>query len=122
MVDDEHEMRYLTSAFLSHAFPSLDVKEASDGRAALALLAKTRFDVIVSDYRMPGMDGFAFLAKAAAYLPMSDCILMTAYADKELQERAKAAGMQFIDKGGDPNSVVEAVEQVLRRRRPVATE
>lgn len=116
VVDDEQEMRYLTSAFLQHAFPSLDIEEANDGRTALAKLAKAAFDVIVSDYRMPGMDGFAFLAKAAAFLPPSDCILMTAYADKALQERAKAAGMQFIDKGGDPNNVVEAVRLVLRQR------
>ena len=116
VVDDEHEMRFLTSAFLQHAFPLLQVEEATDGRAALDMLAGSAFDVVVSDYRMPGMDGFAFLAQAAASVPMSKCILMTAYADQDLQERAKAAGMQFIDKGGDPNNVVEAVERVLRQR------
>lgn len=114
VVDDEYDMRYLTRASLEMAFPALHVSEAPGGKEALELLASSRFDVVVSDHRMPGMDGLAFLSKVAKSMPASRLILMTAYLDKGLQEHASAAGMVFTDKGGDHLNVVEAVERVLR--------
>jgi CheY-like chemotaxis protein len=117
VVDDERDMRYLTRAFLEHAFPGVLVSEAVDGASALALLARQRFDVVVSDYRMPGMDGFTLLSKAAP-VPAGRCILMTAYADKALQARAHEAGFHYIEKAGDPENVVDAVRRLLARAGP----
>jgi len=113
VVDDEYEMRYLTKAFLEHAFPGLVVIEADSGAKGLRLLDDGPVDAIVSDYRMPRMDGLEFLVRACKHVPASACILMTAYADKELQKRAQEAGMTFIEKGGDPENVVEAVGKLL---------
>lgn len=113
VVDDERDMRFLTKAFLEHAFPGVQVSEAVDGPAALALLAKQPFDVVVSDHRMPGMDGFTLLTRVPRAVPPARRILMTAYADKTLQERARAAGFLFVEKAGDPENIVEAVRQAL---------
>lgn len=115
VVDDEPDMMYLTRAFLEHAFPGIALSGARDGDEALALLRRQAFDVIVSDYRMPGMDGFSLLAAAADDVPPSRCILMTAYADKALQDRARAAGLHYVEKAGDPENIVVALRIVLEQ-------
>src|SRR4029078_5931347 len=57
------------------------VTEANDGRKASALLRETVFDVILSDVRMPGVDGLTWLRSARRDAPLTDFILMTAFAD-----------------------------------------
>ena len=121
VVDDEYEMRYLTRLFLEHAFPDLDVREAESGAKALEMMDRTGFDVVVSDHRMSGMDGYSFLRQAGQTIPAKNCILMTAYADKQLRERVHAAGWCFVEKGGDPADIVEAVARVLRQQVPMRT-
>lgn len=120
VVDDEYDMRFLTRASLEVAFPAVQIREAPGGKEALALLESTKFDVVVSDHRMPLMDGFTLLSRIAESMPASRLILMTAYMDKGLQQRAAAAGMAFIEKGGDHHNVVVAVERVLRGESAVA--
>ena len=55
--------------------------EASDGTKASALLRETVFDVIVSDVRLPGVDGLTLLRTVRRDAPLTDFILMTAFAD-----------------------------------------
>ena len=57
------------------------VVEASDGTKASALLRETVFDVIVSDVRLPGVDGLTLLRTVRRDAPLTDFILMTAFAD-----------------------------------------
>src|SRR4029078_7474878 len=57
------------------------VTEANDGKKASALLRETAFDVILSDVRLPGVDGLTLLRSARRDAPLTDFILMTAFAD-----------------------------------------
>lgn len=118
VVDDEGDMRYLTRLFLEHAFPKLDIREADSGAEALRMMERTTFDVVVSDHRMNGMDGVSFLREASRTVPATSLILMTAYADAQLREQVQAAGWCFLEKGGDPADIVEAVAKVLRQHLP----
>ena len=114
VVDDEPEMLFMTKLFLEQAFPGLHIDTAETGLDGLQLLEGQSYDAVVSDYRMPKMDGLEFLVQAAARVPADRRILMTAFADKALQQRAKQAGLAFIEKAGDPQTIVDAVGRALR--------
>ena len=59
---------------------------------ALAILKSERIEVVVSDYKMPGMDGLSFLIEVKRRCPQTIRILMTGYADMQLVIRAMNEG------------------------------
>lgn len=76
-----------------------DVIPCSDGHEAAVLLSITRFDVILCDIQLPGMDGFEILDKArsAGSLMPSLWIFMTAYSDNDVRRRAVSqAGVMLM--------------------------
>ena len=79
LIDDEPDFRQLLRDVLTDA--GHVVVEASDGTKASALLRETVFDVIVSDVRLPGVDGLTLLRTVRRDAPLTDFILMTAFAD-----------------------------------------
>jgi DNA-binding NtrC family response regulator len=79
LIDDESDVRQPLRDVLTDA--GHVVTEANDGRKATALLRETVFDVILSDVRMPGVDGLTLLRSARRDAPLTDFILMTAFAD-----------------------------------------
>ncbi|MBM4168595.1 MAG: PAS domain S-box protein [Ignavibacteria bacterium] len=61
IVDDEQGVRALHSLYVRRAFRDVEVLHASDGKEALEMVENHRPLVVVSDYRMPSMDGFEFI-------------------------------------------------------------
>jgi two-component system, sensor histidine kinase and response regulator len=90
-----------------------------DGREALAAVEKQRFDVVLMDVQMPGMDGFettaairAREARTGTHLPI---IAMTAHALKGDRERCLAAGMDaYVAKPIRPEELFEAIDALSR--------
>jgi two-component system response regulator HydG len=77
IVDDELEMaRTLADGLCDHGF---DAVAASSGRAALALLSEQRFDALVTDLRMPEMDGLTLMAQSRLLAPERPTLIMTAH-------------------------------------------
>jgi DNA-binding NtrC family response regulator len=79
LVDDEPELRETLAELLESV--GHKVIQGDDGRAAADLLSSGDFDVLLSDVRLPGMDGLALVRAARAASPLTDCILMTAFGD-----------------------------------------
>src|SRR6185369_7247490 len=79
VIDDEPELRHTLREVLTDAGHL--VVEASDGKKASALLPEKVFDVILSDVRLPGVDGLTLLRTVRRDAPLTDFILMTAFAD-----------------------------------------
>ena len=77
VVDDKENMRKLVARILEEAFA---VEEAEDGARALSLVATRPYDVVVTDIRMPGADGFELLAAVKARAPATEVVIMTGYA------------------------------------------
>ena len=110
VVDDEPGMLMLTRLLIEDALPHADVLEARSAVEGLATLAREHVDVIVSDYRMPDMDGLRFLTKAAV---VRSRILLTALADPAVRQQAAGAGVSFVEKSRGPQVLVEAVQRAL---------
>ncbi|MDA1191863.1 MAG: response regulator, partial [Candidatus Poribacteria bacterium] len=79
VVDDERTQRALLERFLTN--DGYEVESASDGAAALELVQSTPVDLVITDLRMPGMNGRELLAKLQQLDPTLPVIIMTAYAD-----------------------------------------
>jgi len=118
VVDDEVDigdsLRDLLEAELE-----IDVVVATSGPDALTLLEKEAVDLIITDYRMPGMTGLEFLAAAQKIAPGSARMLITAYPDLDIALKAiNLEGVHnFLVKPFDPDVVVENVFSILRARR-----
>ncbi|SDZ31111.1 DNA-binding response regulator, NarL/FixJ family, contains REC and HTH domains [Lysobacter sp. yr284] len=100
--------------------------EADDGQALLDQLAQTPVDVVLSDIRMPGMDGIDALLALRERGDRTPVLLLTTFDDSELLLRATEAGAQgFLLKDAAPEDLREAIASVAAGAtllQPVSTE
>jgi signal transduction histidine kinase len=97
------------------------VRPFNDGARALEAMPETPPDVVLSDFKMPGMDGIAFLRKVRAAQPDAVLILLTGYADKESAIRAinEIGIWQYVEKPWDLGDLLVKMRQGLERRELV---
>jgi CheY-like chemotaxis protein len=69
---------------------------AHNGTTALALLAQRPVALVITDLRMPDMDGVTLAAAIKAHAPQCPIILMTGYPSPEIKQRADAAGVEYF--------------------------
>ena len=97
IVDDEKPTRDGLRAALEERY---DVYVADDAKAAMGLLESENFDVLLTDFRLPGEDGLKLIARAKSLSKPPICILMTAYGSEELAVDAMKRGADdYIAKG-----------------------
>ncbi len=126
LADDQALVRHGLMALLA-GFEQLHVVvQAADGEALLAALTDTPVDVILSDIRMPGGDGFTLLQRLRERGDDTPVILLTTFDEPELTLRASAAGAQgFLLKDASPEDLYDAITRVARGETllaPVATD
>ena len=91
------------------------VLEASDGQGVLDRLATDKPDVIVSDVRMPGIDGVALTRAVRQRGDLTPIVLLTTFDDSELFLKAVEAGAQaFLLKDASPEDLRDAIERAKR--------
>lgn len=83
---------------------------------ALAFLESQPVDVVVSDMRMPGLDGAEFLAHVKRHYPGAIRIALSGYADQELVLRAVRSAHQYLAKPCSPETLKGAIERVKALR------
>ena len=97
IVDDEKPTREGLRAALEERF---DVYLAEDAKAAMELLERESFDVMLTDFQMPNEDGMKLIGRAKSLAKPPVCILMTAYGSEELAVDAMKRGADdYIAKG-----------------------
>ncbi len=121
IVDDERALLDVARIFLERA-GGFSVSTAQSARSALDTMGAGSYDVIVSDYQMPGMDGIAFLKVVRERDGNIPFILFTGKGREEVVIGAINNGADFyLQKGGEPNSqfaeLAHKIRQAVHRRK-----
>ena len=115
IVDDEKNTREGLARALRRSY---DVLIAESGATALSILSEKPVDVMLSDLRMPGMDGMTLMQRALAVSPQLVCILLTAYGNIETAVNAMRHGAtDFLTKPVNLEQLEMVLQRVLRSRR-----
>jgi two-component system response regulator YesN len=115
IVDDEPIIADgLYDEFLGLSHLDLDVYRVYSGRAALELLDRTKIDIIISDIRMPGIDGLQLLERIRNSWPECKVIFLTGYKEFDYAYQAIQSGVvKYVLKTEGYVKVVEALEGVI---------
>ena len=115
IVDDEQSIRQIVAIALRHE--GYDVVIAEDGKMATKELETNPVDVVVSDIKMPGLDGLDMLRFSREHCPETAVILMTAYTSTESAiEALRLGAYDYISKPFEIDDLVATVERALERR------
>ena len=115
IADDEANLRKLLAAQLQQE--GYEVHTVPDGREALAALKEHHFDALITDLRMPHIDGLALLRQCQESHPELPVVLITAYGTVETAVEAMRYGaFDFIAKPFDRTEIQNVVAKALRTR------
>ncbi len=113
IIDDDPVDRELAARCVE-VIDGLEVVEAEDGRQALEMMAGDTPDLVLTDLRMPHLDGLALVQEAGRLFPLVPVILMTARGSEQVAADALAAGAaSYVPKADMVGLLAETVEQVL---------
>ena len=117
IVDDELDFRLIVRALLRGvADVATIVGEAEDGEQALALVRRTRPDILISDVIMPGLHGVDLARRVRAEMPHIRTILMSSHVDDAYRLMASDSGADvFINKHVITSSLLPAVRDLMSR-------
>ena len=116
IVDDESCVRQLLTHILNQE--GLECLTAENGLDALEKLKQISVPVIISDIRMPGLDGIALLRSVKQSDPLTEVIMATAVSETvKAVEAMKLGAYDYVIKPFDVNLVVTSVRRALERRQ-----
>jgi DNA-binding NtrC family response regulator len=118
-VDDEEGVRKSWDRYLSLA--GFDVTTAADGETAIDRLNEEPVDVVVSDLKMPGMDGVKLLEWIHEAKPNTQFILLTGYGNDEIERKVRSLGaFDYLNKPISPETLsgVVTAASILAREKP----
>jgi two-component system response regulator AtoC len=115
-VDDEPALRRLTAERLGeHGF---DVVEAETGEHAMELLDRFAFDLIITDLRLPGIDGTRVIGAARERYPAIVAIVVTGYGTvRDAVDAIKGGASDFIAKPFHFDELMHVVQKALEQGR-----
>ena len=112
VVDDDQGMREFMEIMLTQE--GYDVTAADNPVKAINLCRKTAFDLVITDLKMPKIDGIEFLKTIKDHRPETIVILITAYASGETAVNAmKEGAYDYVEKGGSIEELKKIVRQAL---------
>jgi len=112
IVDDEPKMRHILKIMLTLQGHMVD--EASDGEAARSMILESAYDLIISDIRMPRLDGLTLLGHVQGMEIPVPVIFITAFATVDSAvEAMKRGAVDYITKPFDESRIVLTVEKAL---------
>lgn len=115
IVDDDQALLQVLPRTISLRVPSAHVDTASSGQEALAHLQEQQYDVVVSDIKMPGMDGLALLARVQELQPDTPTLLITGHGEHNLAIQALRGGAyDYIQKPVERDNFIAALLRAIQ--------
>jgi CheY-like chemotaxis protein len=111
LVDDDQATRILLTRILQQ--PDYVFTEADHGNKALDLLEKSCFDLIITDLRMPDVDGIAFALRAHARWPHIPIVLMSGYFTEAAWKLDSEVFGGFIQKPVNREILIRIIQRLL---------
>ncbi|MFN3396103.1 MAG: sigma-54-dependent transcriptional regulator [Thermodesulfovibrionales bacterium] len=116
VLDDEEIVRVSCKKCLTPE--GYDVDVAANGVEGIAMTENNRYDVILTDLKMPDMDGMEFLAKVKERHPDTKVIMITGYSTVEHAVKAMRMGAyNYIEKPFTPDALIDAVKEAITGKR-----
>ena len=115
VVEDERSMREFLEILLGRHHHRVAV--ADSGSAAIALLSKDEFDLVITDLKMPGVGGLQILEHTRRLHPQTEVIIVTAFATTETAIAAmKQGAYDYLTKPFKVDEIVVTVKRALEKR------
>jgi DNA-binding NtrC family response regulator len=116
VVDDDAGIRYTLREILESA--GFEVDEAPDGEAALERFAAAPADLVVTDLRMPRLDGMGLLARLQAQSPAPRVVVITAHgSERQAVAAMKAGAIDYFRKPFEMEELLEVVRRAVESTR-----
>lgn len=118
LVDDDLALLQALPHTISLRLSGVEIATASSAQAALELLQQQEYDAIVSDIKMPGMDGLALMATVYERYPETPVLLITGHGEHNLAIQALRGGAyDYIQKPIDRDDFVMTLHRALHTRQ-----
>jgi CheY-like chemotaxis protein len=118
IVDDEETLTWSMAKSLSKDKDKYEVLIANNGREALGLLKKQKIDLVISDIRMPDINGLDLLVKIKKEYPQTKVIIMTAYGSSDVQKEANRRGSLFyVEKPFEISEIRKVIFDLIDKKK-----
>ncbi|HHZ01726.1 MAG TPA: sigma-54-dependent Fis family transcriptional regulator [Tissierellia bacterium] len=115
IVDDEKSIRETLKIILGNL--NYNVLTACDGFEAIKIIKNNIIDIMITDLRMPGMDGIELMEKALEIDPSIETIFISAYADiKAAVKAVKMGAFDYVEKSFSTDELIFTIEKAIERR------
>lgn len=114
VIDDERGIRDLLCFALGDV--GYSVETAQNGEEGIRKSAACEFNVVITDFKMPGMDGLAVIREIKQICPKTEVILVTGYSMDDTPVQSMSAGaFGFMKKPYNINDIISAVSEAVEK-------
>jgi DNA-binding NtrC family response regulator len=120
IVDDSPADTHLIEAEIQRLVATIRIDTAASAEEGLLKVRKTPYDLVVCDFKLPGITGLAFIKLSLDMRPDTPVVLLTGYGTEELERSAKHEGaFAFLHKPLSDNILHRIVKDALAYRRRI---
>lgn len=116
VIDDEDIVRMSCSRALSPE--GYDLKLARNGEEGLRMLSEESFDIVMTDLKMPDMDGIEVLRRVKEGWPQVEVIIVTGYQTVDTAVKSiKLGAFDYVEKPFTPDKILAVVEAAIAHKK-----
>ncbi len=118
IVDDEETLTWSMAKSLSKDKDKYEVIIANNGKEAINLLKKNKIDLVITDIRMPDINGLDLLVKIRKEYPEIKVIIMTAYGSSDVQKEANRRGsIYYVEKPFEISDIRKIIIDLIGKKK-----